>query len=55
MTLGQVKHIEQFQELIDEQLEHEHMRRADELLTLTFCTNYDIDWYPLLTRLIGNW
>ena len=55
MTTEQVKHIERFHEMIEEQLRKEHFKRADQLLTLTFCTNYDIDWYPLLNGIIGNW
>jgi len=55
MTTDQIRHIEQFQGMIEDQLETEHLERADSLLTLTFCTSYDIDWYPLLARREGNW
>ena len=32
-----------------------HYKRADALLTLVFVYGYDVDWYPLLVKSIGNW
>lgn len=44
-----------YKELMTELTRNYHYLEADGLLTLIFVYGYDIDWYPLLTRRIGNW